>query len=151
DMLRALAENGGVIMINFFDAMVNQSFDDDFMAEVHRRLPGSLTHLWNTVYQVKRERGLPGAQLEDVVDHIDHAIKVAGIDHVGLGSDFDGVFDLPAGLQDVTRLPWITYGLLKRGYSEEDLYKVLGRNLLRVMEEVERIAAGATGTAATSN
>ncbi len=140
DMLRALAENGGVIMINFFDAMVNQSFDDDFMAEVHRRLPGSLTHLWNTVYQVKRERGLPGATLEDVVDHIDHAVKVAGIDHVGLGSDFDGVFDVPTGLEDVTRLPWITYELVSRGYSDEDVRKILGGNVLRLMREVQAAA-----------
>lgn len=151
-MLRALAKNGGIVMINFFDPMVNPNLTEEVMQEVRARAPGpNLYNLWDVVYGVKNERGLPGAQLEDVVDHIDHAIKVAGIDHVGLGSDFDGVFDLPAGLQDVTRLPWITYGLLKRGYSEEDLYKVLGGNLLRVMEEVERIAAGATGTAATSN
>ncbi|MDX1546141.1 MAG: dipeptidase [Rhodothermales bacterium] len=137
-MLRALARNGGVVMINFFDAMVNPHLDADVMADVRRRLPGDrLTNLWNTVYAVKRERGLPGATLDDVLDHIDHAVRVAGIDHVGLGSDFDGVFDLPAGLEDVTRLPWITYGLLKRGYAEDAIYKILGGNVLRVMEAVE--------------
>ena len=140
-MLRALADNGGVVMINFFDAMVNPHLDADVMAEVHRRLPGDrLTDLWNTVYTVKRERGLPGAALDDVLDHIDHAVQVAGINHVGLGSDFDGVFDLPAGLEDVTRLPWITYGLLKRGYAEEAIYKILGSNMLRVLEEAEHVA-----------
>lgn len=141
-MLRALAENGGVVMINFFDAVVNPHLTPDVFEEAYRRLggrQGKLYQLWDTVYDIKRERGLPGGTLTDVVDHIDHAAKVAGIDHVGLGSDFDGVFDLPAGLQDVTRLPWITYELLKRGYGEEDLYKILGGNALRVLDEVERI------------
>ena len=67
-------------------------------------------------------------------------MQVAGIDHVGLGSDFDGVFDLPSGLADVTRLPWITYGLLKRGYSEADVYKILGGNVLRAMEEARQVS-----------
>ncbi len=140
-MLRALAKNGGVIMINFFDAMVNPALGPEVDAEVRRRLPGpSLTHLWNVVYEVKREMGLPSAQLEHVVDHIDHAVRIAGIDHVGLGSDFDGVFDLPGGLEDVTRLPWITYELVARGYSDYDVRKILGGNLLRLMQEVEASA-----------
>ena len=142
-MLRALARNGGVVMVNFFDAMVNPHLDAEAMAEVHRRFggrTGDLVYYWSAVYDVKGERGLPGARLADVLDHIDHAVKVAGVDHVGLGSDFDGVFDLPSGLHDVTRLPWITYGLLKRGYSEADVRKILGGNVLRVLEEVERVA-----------
>jgi membrane dipeptidase len=139
-MLRALAQNGGVVMINFFDAMVNQQ-QGEAMAATRRRLPGdNLTHLWNTLYTVRGERGTPSATLEDVLDHIDHAVQVAGIDHVGLGSDFDGVFDLPDGLQDVTRLPWITHGLLQRGYREADIYKILGGNALRVMDEAEAVA-----------
>ena len=141
-MLSAVAENGGVVMINFFDAMVNPHLDASVMAEVYRRLPEAQRHkLWNVVYAVKRERGLPGATLDDVLDHLDHAASVAGIDHVGLGSDFDGVFDLPAGLEDVTRLPDLTYGLLRRGYSEEAIYKILGGNVLRVLEEAERVAS----------
>ena len=140
-MLRALADNGGVVMINFFDAMVNPHLDASVMAEVHRRLPPAQGYnLWNVVYAVKRERGLPGATLDDVLDHLDHAVAVAGIDHVGLGSDFDGVFDLPSGLEDVTRLPHLTYGLLQRGYSEEAIYKILGGNALRVLEEAEAVA-----------
>ena len=148
DMLRAVADNGGIIMINFFDAVVNSNLSDSLMAAVYRRMGGrnaSLNSIWDVVYQLKNERGLPGASLGDVVDHIDHAVRIAGVDHVGLGSDFDGVFDLPAGLQDVTRLPWITYELLKRGYSEEDLYKILGGNVLRLMDEVEA-AAGEGGS-----
>lgn len=142
-MLRALARNGGVVMVNFFDAAVNTNLTPDVFEEAYRRLGGrgaNLYNLWSTVYDVKRERGLPGGSLSDVVEHIDHMVRVAGIDHVGLGSDFDGVFDLPAGLQDVTRLPWITYELLKRGYSEEDLYRLLGGNTLRVLEEAEEVA-----------
>ena len=148
-MLRALAENGGVAMITFFDAMVNPALDDTVMADVMRRLPApTLTHLWNTVYQVKAERGLPGAQLVHVVDHIEHAVNVAGIDHVGIGSDFDGVFDLPGGLEDVSRLPWITYELLRRGYSDEDVRKLLGGNVLRLMREVEQTARRMSGDTA---
>ena len=140
-MLRAVAQNGGVVMINFFDAMVNPHLDADVMAELRRRLPGpKLTMMWNELYAIKSARGLPGATLDDVLDHLDHAAKVAGIDHVGLGSDFDGVFDLPDGLQDVTRLPWITYGLLKRGYTETEIYKILGGNALRVLDEAEAVA-----------
>lgn len=141
-MLHALAENGGVIMINFFDPVVNSNLSDEVMEDVYRRTGGRvgrLHNLWDVVYQVRRERGITTATLEDVVDHIDHVARLIGVEHVGLGSDFDGVFDLPAGLQDVTRLPWITYELLKRGYSEEDLYRMLGGNVLRVMSEVERI------------
>jgi membrane dipeptidase len=139
-MLRALADNGGVVMINFFDAMVNQQ-QAEAMAAARNRLPGdTLTHLWNMLYTVRSERGTPSATLDDVLDHIDHAVQVAGIDHVGLGSDFDGVFDLPDGLQDVTRLPWITHGLLQRGYSEAAIYKILGGNALRVLDEAEAVA-----------
>lgn len=78
---------------------------------------------------------------ETALDHIEHAVEVAGIDHVGLGSDFDGVPSLPAGLEDVTRLPWITYGLLKRGHSEDDVRKILGGNTLRVLEAAERVSS----------
>ena len=106
-MLRQLAEDDGVIMINFYDTYLGS---------------GRVT-------------------LETALDHIDHAVQVAGVDHVGLGSDFDGVPSLPAGLEDVTRLPWITYGLLKRGYSEEDVRKILGGNTLRVLEAAERVSA----------
>lgn len=79
--------------------------------------------------------------LDTVLDHIEHVSRVAGVDHVGLGSDFDGVDRLPDGLEDATRLPWITYGLLRRGWREADVRKVLGLNALRVLEAAERVAA----------
>ncbi len=136
-MLRALAQNGGVVMINFFDAMVNPHLDASVMAEVHRRLPEAQRYdLWNVVYAVKRERGLPGATLDDVLDHLDHAVSVAGIDHVGLGSDFDGIDVAPTGLEDVTQYPDLTEILIERGYSDEDIEKILGENFLRVLRDV---------------
>ena len=141
EQLRAVAENGGVVMINFFDAMVNPHLTDEVFSEARRRVRASgqgMAYIWSAIYDLRRERSIPGASWGDVVDHIDHAVTVAGVDHVGIGSDFDGVFDLPRGLEDVERLPWITYGLLRRGYSEREIYKILGGNLLRVLEAAER-------------
>ena len=80
------------------------------------------------------------ADLDAYLDHLEHALRVAGPDHVGIGSDFDGVPRLPAGLEDVTRLPWVTYGLLRRGHSETTVRKVLGGNALRVLREAEAVA-----------
>jgi membrane dipeptidase len=83
----------------------------------------------------------PGATLAMVADHVDHIRRVAGIDHVGIGSDFDGIETTPAGLEDVSKYPALTAELLRRGYSDADVKKVLGRNVLRVMREAERVAA----------
>jgi membrane dipeptidase len=84
---------------------------------------------------------LPKVSWEKIIDHIDHAVKVAGADHVGLGSDFDGA-TMPLGLEDASKLPRITEALLARGYSEQDVEKILGGNILRVMEAVEKGAGG---------
>ena len=83
---------------------------------------------------------LPKVTWEKIIEHIDHAVKVAGIDHVGLGSDFDGAV-MTLGMEDVSKLPKITDALLKKGYAERDIQKILGENILRVMEQVERIAS----------
>jgi membrane dipeptidase len=85
---------------------------------------------------------LPPLPISKLIDHIDHIVKVAGIDHVGIGADFDGANDMPEGAQDVSMLPNITYELLKRGYSETDIRKILGENLLRVMAAAERVSSG---------
>jgi membrane dipeptidase len=82
---------------------------------------------------------LPKVSWEAIVEHIDHIAKVAGVDHVGLGSDFDGA-TMPIGMEDASKLPKITDALLKKGYSEQDVEKILGGNVLRVMEAVERVA-----------
>ena len=144
DMIRALAEKGGVIMINFMEGAVNRQFTQEVMNEVYRRVQtehnGNLYAMWQVMGQVQVARGLPPGTIDDVVAHILHAVQVAGVDHVGLGSDFDGA-TMPAGLDDVTRLPFITYKLLKSGLSERDVQKILGGNVLRLLEDAERIAA----------
>src|SRR6185503_19895083 len=92
-----------------------------------------------------RKANDPGKTPHSVLmDHIDHIAKVAGIDHVGIGSDFDGVplTRLPVGIEDISKLPTLTYELMKRGYSDADIKKVLGENLLRVMTTVERVSSG---------
>jgi membrane dipeptidase len=83
---------------------------------------------------------LPKVSWEKIVEHIDHAVKVAGAEHVGLGSDFDGA-TMPIGMEDASKLPKITDALIKKGYSDADIEKILGGNILRVMEQVEKVAA----------
>ena len=90
--------------------------------------------------QWRRDNPYKAGTIHDVIDHIDHIAKVAGIDHVGLGSDYDGVSKLPTQLDDVSMYPYITQGLLDRGYSAEDIRKVLGENLLRAFREAELVA-----------
>ena len=89
-------------------------------------------------------QNIPRTSLSVLLDHFDHAIQVAGPDHVGLGADWDGVASMPEGMEDVSRLPNLTRGLLERGHSEATVRKVLGENLLRVMEEVEGVAGSVT-------
>ena len=120
EQLRAIARNGGVVNVNFYSVFIDPAF---------RARAESLGENTQAI------RALPRPALSVLLDHFAHIIRVAGIDHVGLGSDFDGVGGLlPAGMDDVTRLPLIAQGLLDRGYSEADVRKVLGGNMLRVME-----------------
>lgn len=145
EMLLALADNGGVVMINFYDRMVNQGLSDEVMQAVRERVEreygGNMRMIWRATFEVQRARGIPTGSIEDVLDQIDHVAHLIGVDHVALGSDFDGVSVLPHGLEDVTRLPWLTYGLVQRGYSDEDIHKILGGNTLRVLEAAEQVAA----------
>jgi membrane dipeptidase len=121
NMLKALAQNRGVVMINFYNGFINTEYARPG-APAPAKPPNAAT-------------------MEMLIQHFEHAIKVAGIDHVGIGSDFDGVDGmLPGGMEDVSKLPAITYELLKRGYSDADVKKVLGGNMLRVMAEVEEAA-----------
>lgn len=153
EMIEALANTGGVIQINFGSSFLTgeaQKYSSTFW-------PASRT--WaaehpeagyegiQTVFrpQYEAENGpFPYASLDDVLDHIDHVVELTGIDHVGIGSDYDGVGDsLPTGLKDVSAYPNLIQGMLDRGYSEADIRKVLGENLLRVWSEVETVAAQA--------
>ncbi len=146
DMIRAVGKNGGAVMVNFGGWFLDSSAEPAFeklrpqLAELRKRYA-------NDPERGEREErkliaSMPKVPLSKLVDHIAHIAQVAGIDHVGLGSDFDGVSGyVPAGVEDVSKLPNLTYELLKRGYSDEDVKKILGGNILRVMEAVEAAAA----------
>ena len=146
EMLRDLATNGGVCMINFFSAFVNGKVAEVIMRATKRPArggPGGVDEApddrtdWDSYLQWFNTLGCPTATIDDVVDHIIHAATVAGVDHVGLGSDFDGVPALPDGLQTAAALPGITQRLLTRGFSEDEVLKVLGGNFLRALEAIE--------------
>ncbi len=145
-ILRRLPENGGVVMVNFYSGfivpeaapLVRDMFD------VWRRLraehpddDAAFTEAWE---DWQAHHPIPRGTVGVLVDHIDHIVSVAGIDHVGLGSDYDGVSVLPEGLEDVSKFPMVTEELLRRGYSDDDVVKILGENALRVMADVESVA-----------
>src|SRR5262252_9513004 len=156
DMLRAVARNGGVVMVNFYSAFVDEdyrkaSFDPEKVkqreAQVeafkkeHAHADGSIvTYAELAPVEKKWATQFPRPPLKSLIDHIDHIAQVAGVDHVGLGSDFDGVTSLPQGIDSAADLPRITEALAQRGYSRDDILKILGGNFLRVMREVEETA-----------
>jgi membrane dipeptidase len=144
EMLRALARNGGVIGINFGGGFLHP--DDAaglkrVITNIASREP-NLTGKALDDYAAKawrrefRSRQAIHAGVADVVAHIDHVVKVAGIDHVGIGSDYDGIPSVPKGLEDVSKMPNLAAALLQRGYREEDVQKILGGNFLRVIRAV---------------
>jgi membrane dipeptidase len=155
DMMRALAAKGGVIQINYHVAFLSQEFrnaekahpefDKAIALEVKKRCGDKEGCQLMEGDRITREyvlRGdLPRVEWTKIIEHIDHAVKVAGIDHVGLGSDFDGA-NMPFGMEDVSKLPQITQALLEKGYSEGDVKKILGENTLRLMSEVEKVSRG---------
>jgi membrane dipeptidase len=144
DMLRALAKNGGVIGINFGEGFISQKDVAALRAAItsNQGAPPDMVGKILDEYANKEYRkdlaemktGL--ATISDVADHVDHMVKVAGIDHIGIGSDFDGITSPPQGLDDISKMPSLVAALLKRGYSEQDIKKILGGNYLRVIREV---------------
>jgi len=148
-MLKALQKNGGVIQINYGSAFIHvgaNNYNKDkkkavaaFKASTHH---AAAEHLKAFEAEYKASHPYPYASLSQVLDHFDRAIKLIGIDHVGIGSDFDGVGNtLPEHLKDVASYPNLVQGLLNRGYKSEDIQKILGGNLLRVWQQVEDYAA----------
>ncbi len=150
DLLHSIAKNGGVVMINFFPGFIDQKVVDagkerterlapklKALEEEFKSDPAGLEEQRRALFAANP---LPTTPLSVLIDHIEHVIKVAGIDHVGLGSDFDGVPSLPTGMEDIAQLPNITYELLKRGYKEPEIRKVLGENFLRVFTKAEQVA-----------
>jgi membrane dipeptidase len=145
-MLRDLAKNGGICMINFFSAFLNDRVAEVIINSQKRvrsesaggteEMPNDTTD-WDSYLEWFNTLGCPQATLDDAADHVIHAAEVAGVDHVGIGSDFDGVPALPTDLQTASGLPLLTARLLERGMSEDDVEKVLGGNFLRVFEQIE--------------
>ncbi len=146
DVLELVAVNDGVVMVNFFSGFVVPAAAENYAQilamerEEEERL-GDRDAAVAVVAKWRKTHPMPAGTIHDLIDHIDHVVKVAGIDHVGLGSDYDGVSVLPAQLEDVSSYPLITQALLDRGYSAADIKKVLGENLLRVMQRTEEVAS----------
>jgi len=150
DMIKALGQNGSLIMINYGSAFVTEEANkyrptrdeayEAYLAETSQEDNEELKEKFDEEYLA--DNPYPYASLSDVLDHFDHVVKIAGIDHVGIGSDYDGVGDsLPKGLKDVASYPALIEGFLERGYSEADIKKILSGNLLRVWRTIDAYAA----------
>ena len=150
ELLKRFAQNGGVVMVNFYPVFLDEKvrtadIERDAKLKAQRdalraQFKDDRKRLDEELKKLNDANPIPNTTLSMLVDHIDHIAKVAGVDHVGLGSDFDGVPNLPEGIKDVAGLPNITYELLRRGYSERDVLKILGGNFMRAFAEVERVA-----------
>jgi membrane dipeptidase len=154
DMLRALAKKGGVVHINYYEGFLDDGFaerEKGLKAEqtaqdaIDDRTPkfGDRSQNGPAVRKINAQRiaKLGRLPLSRLLDHFEHAVKVAGVDHVGLGSDFDGADDeFPEGMEDISKIPNLVRGLMERGLSDEDILKILGGNTLRVMRDVEAVA-----------
>ncbi len=145
DVLESVRDNGGVVMVNFFSGYV-ESTAAKMMAEMfnverelHAKYPDEEEYK-QAKKAWRKANPYPAGTVHDLVDHIDHIVKLAGVDHVGLGSDYDGVSKLPDQLEDVTSYPTITQALLDRGYDAESVRKIMGGNLLRAMRGAEQVA-----------
>jgi membrane dipeptidase len=147
DVLERMPDNGGVVMVTFVEPFVSEESRvwfaerDAMEARLESLHPGEPEAVEQAMDRWTEENPRPRATLAQVADHVDHVRDVAGIDHVGIGSDFDGIGQGPVGLEDVSRFPALFAELLRRGYSEEDLAKLAGVNLLRAFDRVEEVAA----------
>jgi membrane dipeptidase len=145
DVLKLVAKNGGVVMVNFYSGFITPEgarVTRDWF-ERYRELREKYKDdkdLKAALDQWKKDNPIPRGSVHNVVDHIEHIIKVAGIDHVGIGSDFDGINSTPQQLEDVSCYPYITQELLNRGHSKEEVHKILGGNVLRVLREAEKVS-----------
>ena len=144
DVLKMTRDNGGVVMINFYSGyLLPEPPGRERQSDLRRRFKAQYPDEQERRAAYKRweaENPTPRGNIGTVADHIDHVVKVAGIDHVGIGSDYDGVSVLPEGLEDVSCFPNLTAELLRRGYGEADVKKILGGNVLRVMREAETVS-----------
>jgi membrane dipeptidase len=145
DVLKLVAKNGGVVMVNFYPGFIvpegARAMKEMFQVgrELRKKYPKDRE--WREAFkQWRKQHPFPTGSVHTVVDHIEHIVKTAGVDHAGLGSDFDGIGMVPRQLEDVSCYPYITQELLNRGYGREAILKILGGNLLRVLRQAERVA-----------
>jgi membrane dipeptidase len=147
NILKMLPKNGGVVMVTFVPGFVSAAAAEwdkvaDAEGERIRRQPGMTEdRAREAMGDWRKAHPQPPVTIEQVANHIDHIRQVAGIDHIGIGSDFDGITTTPVGLEDVSKFPALTAELLRRGYSDADVKKIMGLNLLRAWHEVERVSA----------
>ena len=147
DVLQLLPKNGGIVMVTFVPGFLSPKVTawNQRQSEEQNRLKAQFPTDPHAVTQGveawTRANPAPRATVADAADHIDHIRKVAGIDHIGLGGDFDGITSVPEGLEDVSKYPALTAELLRRGYTDDEIKKILGLNILRVMREVEKVSA----------
>lgn len=153
DMIKALAAKGGVIQINYERSFIDQAYKDAYdevsggvvaatekiTKECGDDSECTTRKLTELQKQMEASGKLPRVSWERIIDHIDHVVKLVGPDHVGLGSDFDGA-TMPDGMEDCSKLPKITEALMRKGYKDDDIRKILGGNLLRVMEQNEKVS-----------
>jgi len=152
DMLRAVTKNGGVIMVNFYSGFVDEDYRKAYLAQKPERdkavqdykdqmkASGHADMAGHNDVEREWTDKIPRPPFESLIAQIDYIVKVAGIDHVGLGSDFDGITSLPQAIDSVADLPKITEALVAKGYSGQDIKKILGENLLRVFRDAERVS-----------
>jgi membrane dipeptidase len=154
DMIKALAGKGGVIQINYERSFIDQAYKDAFdkvsggvvaaTEKITQECSGdedcTSRKLKELATQMEASGALPRVSWERIVEHIDHVVKLVGPDYVGLGSDFDGA-TMPDGMEDCSKLPKITEALMRKGYKDEDVRKILGGNLLRIMEQTEKVSS----------
>ena len=145
DVLRLTARNRGVVMVNFFSGFIEpesakrmKTMFDDFR-KLREEFPDEDEYK-QAVARYRKLNPMKSGSVHDVVDHIDHMVRIAGIDHVGIGSDYDGVSMLPKQLEDVSTYPYITQELLNRGYTEAEVHKINSGNVMRVLKEAEQVA-----------
>lgn len=147
EMIKALAKKRGVIQINFYSGFLDPIYKQKAKEaekkiapereKIREKYGDDTSQYWNEMIKVWKKFAPAPPKIEVLINHIDYVVKLVGSDHVGLGSDFDGAGSFPKGLEDVSGYPLITYHLLKRGYNEEDIKKILGGNFLRLFKEVE--------------
>ena len=154
-ILARLPQNGGVVMVTFVPGFTSRAIHDSqesYQAQVAALQAGVTDSVRRReiVREFRRTHPSPKATIADIADHIDHVRRVAGVDHVGLGGDFDGIDDTPVGLEDVSTYPNLFAELIRRGWSDADLKKLAGQNVVRVLREAERVAARLQRTTAPS-